>query len=337
MTAIPLQNVDFLRWVPPAPGEPRDLKEWQHVLVYTRDVQVLVNFSLLADPFDRGVGWCGRVILLVDRGGWRGGVRRFPASEVSARAGFADVVIGVSRFALEGGGYRVQAEMDGLKVDLWLDPRTDAALFTNQRLARGRELSWAVVPRLSARGVVVVDGERHELVDAPAYHDHNWGRFRWGDDFTWTWASILPWDSANPWCASLMRLTDRGRGTVRYQALLLWRERTLVRAWRDHELGFELEGLFPTVDAPVVPPVMRLLVDGPSDVPERITVVAGRGDERVRIRFEVEGLSRLAMPDEVRPDGVTILNEASGAVSMTGTVGGEPISLEGPGVFELIR
>ena len=331
-------SIDFLRWTPPAPGEPPDAKQRQHDLECAREVQVLVNFSLLADPFAMsGPAWCGRLILLVDRGGWRGGVERHAPESVNARAGAVDVALGSSSFRWVDGRYEVQASLGDITVDLTLEPLTDPCLFTNQRLARGRQLSWAVVPRLRATGTVQVGAERIELRGAPAYHDHNWGRFRWGDDFTWTWASILPWEADNPWCASVMRLCDRGRGTVRTQALFLWRGRTLVRAWRDHELELELEGIFPGRRSPAVPAVLSMLVDGPSDVPARIHLRAGRGADAVEVNFSVAGLSRLLMPDEVHPDSVTVLNEASGVVSMVGTVDGEPVHLEGPGVFELIR
>ena len=74
-----------------------------------------------------------------------------------------------------------------------------------------------------------------------------------------------------------------------------------------------------------------------SDVPARIHLRDGRGADEVEVNFSVAGLSRLLMPDEVHPDSVTVLNEASGVVSMVGTVDGEPVHLEGPGVFELIR
>ena len=49
-------------------------------------------------------------------------------------------------------------------------------------------MSWLFVPRLRADGWLRIGGREHRFDNDLAYHDHNWGRFWWGDDFGWTWA-----------------------------------------------------------------------------------------------------------------------------------------------------
>ena len=52
-------------------------------------------------------------------------------------------------------------------------------------------VSWYVVPRLTVSG----EADRRLAADRPrgasAYHDHNWGRWYWGDDVGWEWAAFL--------------------------------------------------------------------------------------------------------------------------------------------------
>ena len=55
-----------------------------------------------------------------------------------------------------------------------------------------------------------------------AYHDHNWGRFRWGDDFGWTGAPILPAEPGDPWSMVFLQTTDRSRLRCLSQALYVW-------------------------------------------------------------------------------------------------------------------
>ena len=103
----------------------------------------------------------------------------------------------------------------------------------NQPLASGARLSWLFVPRLEAHGHVRIGDTRVGLRGAPAYHDHNWGRFRWGADFGWEWGSVLPRDLSDPWTIVCMRMTDQRRRRATRQALYAWYEHEPVALWRD--------------------------------------------------------------------------------------------------------
>ena len=67
----------------------------------------------------------------------------------------------------------------------------------NQPIGEGR-MCWLFVPRLRADGWLRIDGQEHRFESELAYHDHNWGRFSWGDDFGWTWGTILPARAGGP-------------------------------------------------------------------------------------------------------------------------------------------
>jgi hypothetical protein len=184
---------------------------------------------------------------------------------------------------------------------------------------------------------VLVDGHRTSLRGAPAYHDHNWGRFRWGDDFGWEWGSVLPRDLADAWTIVCMRMTDRHRQRATRQALYAWHDAEPVALWRDYAMSVEHEGFLRRPPALTLPSVMRLLRTGSaSDVPARVTI-RGEGRDQLDLRFEPEEYIRIVVPDEIDPMGLVVLNEISGHIVATGRVGGRELDLEATGVFELLR
>jgi hypothetical protein len=194
------------------------------------------------------------------------------------------------------------------------------------------------VPRLTASGVVELGGERVELNDAAAYHDHNWGVFRWGDDFTWEWSSVLPESSSSPWSAVYMRLMDRGRSVARCQGLYVWHGESHRKIFRDHDLTVSTSGSFQPRDCLKIPPVMALLSPGiANDVPQRMTIRARDGADDVTLTFDMEDLCQVIVPNERDLKAVVTLNEATGRARLQGRLGNESMSMEGPGVFEFIR
>ena len=69
-------------------------------------------------------------------------------------------------------------------------------------------IAWYVVPRLRCRGRATVGGPtRSTSTGASAYHDHNWGRWHWGDDLGWEWGCFLA-PAPGP-AFFLSRTTDR--------------------------------------------------------------------------------------------------------------------------------
>ncbi len=319
-------------------------KEWHHFIVYAPGMRVLVNLSLLE------LGWVegrpaktqrsARVIAIAETDGWRGDVDAYRPGDVEAQAGGLDIRIGDNRMWFEEGQYHLRFGLKraALKGELAFTPLTQPAVSHHIRLAAGRELSWLMLPRLAVSGHVRVGERRIQLNNALGYHDHNWGHFAWGDDFAWEWGSIVPSRSSNPWSAVYARMTDRNRGAVRTQGLFLWNGSRQARFFRDRDMTVTLEGRTELSNVFKLPPLVGLLASGTcTDVPRRLVAHAACGRDEVLLTFHTNAVSQVVIPNETTTDGVTTLNEASGSVVMSGTVDGQPMDLEGAGVFEFIR
>ncbi len=128
-----------------------------------------------------------------------------------------------------------------------------------------------------------------------AYHDHNWGRFWWGDDFGWTWGTIFAHDPGTRGRWYSCRMTDRSRLRCLSQALYVWHHDEPAAIFRHAAVQTRSVGLLGRAADCTLPPPMRLLLDGEvPDVPERIEIDATRAGDTVHAEFR---------PAVLRPPG----------------------------------
>ncbi|HEX8821059.1 MAG TPA: hypothetical protein VF794_14115 [Archangium sp.] len=340
--AAMLAGTDYFRRSPSRLGGRGEHKEWQHFIVHAEGVDLLINFSLVDEPQPGRLlpVEVARLIVLAHGEGWDGDVERFEEVEVRVEAGRMEARFGHNTLRFEEGVWRLSMALRERPVsaELELVPLTLPVLSSRHRLAPERPISWLFLPRLEARGTLTVGGRTVRVEGASAYHDHNWGHFRWGDDFSWEWGSVLPGQASSPWSAVLVRMADRGRTAARYQALFLWYGGEPLRVFRDEELHVSAPCCFQPGRSFSLPRPLALLAPGSAaDLPRRLEVRArGRGDELV-LTFVPERAARLLLPAEGSLERLTTIHEVLGPVSLHGRVRGESVDLEGPGVFEFVR
>ena len=91
---------------------------------------------------------------------------------------------------------------------------------------------WIVVPRLEATGEVRIDGEAIALEAVPAYHDHNRGRWYWGDELGWEWGYAREPARREGFTVVFERVTDRFHEPIGEGALLVWEGERMPACWR---------------------------------------------------------------------------------------------------------
>jgi hypothetical protein len=194
------------------------------------------------------------------------------------------------------------------------------------------------VPRLVARGTVRAAGETIAIDEAPAYHDHNWGHFRWGNDFSWRFLQMCGDGPADEWSAVMWHVMDGSRNHTRSRGLYLRRGWSEEYVFRGHEVAVTCRGLLRPPSLLRVPPVMAIVASGGAcDVPSALRLEARGGDGEVELEFQSESVAQLLVPSEVSPLGAVTLNEISGRCRLTGSAGPHAILLEGPGVLEYVH
>ena len=174
-----------------------DYTEWWYFNFFdaARDVQGIVSY-FVSNPEDRlgsarvqiaAVAWTPSGIVTE--------IDAWPIGEFRAAAGTADVTIGPNAIrVVDDATDRVTgASIDGrLSWDLSF-ARQAAPWLGGDRIPVGslpwESMSWRVdMPRARVTGHLVVDG-RDFTIDAPGYHDHNWGEWI-PPHALWNWAQF---------------------------------------------------------------------------------------------------------------------------------------------------
>jgi hypothetical protein len=339
MSAL-LARSDFLRAPVLATARPAGFKEWQHFVIHGLDVRVLINFSLNNELLAGDeVRLAPRVIIIAHDETWTGAIERFDGRALNVSADLGELTIGGNRMTIVPDGYRVAIDLpdNGIRGELHFISASRPFVVRNEPAGEGR-VSWLFVPRLRADGWLRIGGREHRFEDDLAYHDHNWGRFRWGDDFGWTWGTILPARPGDPWSMVSVHITDRRRQRSLSRSLYVWHHDEPAAIFRHAAVQARTHGLLDRAADCVLPPPMRLLLDGEvPGVPERIEITATRAGDKVHAEFRSRSYTRLAQPSEVHLDRSTVLCEADGAVRASGTVNGEDFDFVGTGVFEFLH
>ena len=236
-------------------------------------------------------------------------------------------------------GYQVVIDLpgQGIQGEFQFTSVSRPFVVNNQPLGAGR-MCWLFVPKLRADGWLRVGGEKHRVDNEVAYHDHNWGRFWWGDDFGWTWGTILSQRPENPWSMVFLRMTDRRRLRCLSQALYVWHHDEPAAIFRHAAVQTRSHGLLGRAADCTLPAPMRLLLDGEvPDVPERVEIDRDAGWRRDARRVPLTAPTRAWLsPARSHLDRSTVLCETSGTATVTGSINGELIDFVGTGVFEFL-
>ena len=317
-------------------------KEWHYFCVLSPAVKAVVNFNLTRDtsPDRPAAAQVARLIVLVHEAGhgWDGDVDSVPLRDVEARRGEVGMRLGSSTLRFDPTGFKLSVALARrpLTAHLSLEPRSLPLLARADALLGAGRAGWLVLPRLEATGTIVAHRRTYRLERAPAYHDHNWGSWRWGDDVAWQWGVGLPSGGDGPWTVVFEHLTDRARSRTMELTMGLWRGGELHRLFRHHEVAVEPAGYASVGPILKVPRIMAMVApERTTDVPKRLVVTAEAGRDRVRMAFEAEDAAQIVVPNQTDL-GVTVINEVQGSVDLEGRVKGLRVASAGAGLCEFL-
>ena len=309
-------------------------KEWQHFALFANGLDLLVNFSL----DQRAGARTSRVIVMAKSREWHGALDTTTGelSPDGRRATF-----GSATMDIRDGTYRVRVDWPehDIDIDVTFRPLTTPMYAAHRPMADGRRLHWALIARLEASGTVHVGNRDWPLSNAPSYHDHNWGSFGWGSDFSWEWGSVLPDDPRSPWSCVFSRVTNRARTVIRSQHLFVWRGARNVLAAESEGVATEARGRVTPPAHPFRIPAEMALIDGRRDVdlPSLLEIVGRAGADIATLRFTTHDTGRILVPSEHDPLGKVVIHECLGDAAAHGEIAGESFQWGGRGVFELLR
>ena len=309
-------------------------KDWLHLNVFDHATGTigLVNASLHGSPEDARSRACGAALLHMAGGDWIGNIEVL---------GIADANVGRSSIALEQvavavDGERVLASARMPRDGLMLDVTATAAsseLDLELRLPLGAGwISWFAVPVLTVPGSASLEGRELDLSGATAYHDHNWGRWHWGDDLGWEWGCFA---SASGRAFVLSRTTDRAhRRTSRPLLVAQDRARRAVFGGRAVELGFD--GLLEAEPRRLPGSFAALHGDRAAPrLPGRLHVRADDGADHLELEFRASACAQLIAADPAER-GYGFIHQLVGEFSALSRVRGVEREETGLAVVEYV-
>jgi hypothetical protein len=320
-------DIDHFHLPPDTVADRNTWAEWHYFNVLSADRKrwAFISFIVAGDVTSDKWGGSVTVTLREENNRSRKFERLVPRSEVKFSTSSADLRIGPSSVTITpSGDYRIVARANGadgpVAIDLLIDP-APRAYFPGASMGTDTFVSGYTVPalRASATGSICIASACEQYDSAQAYHDHNWGVWR---GVTWDWGA-----------------SRAGRYTILYGRVVApdaKREQPLFVYVID-SLGFKA----------VMRPATITYDDGrlaalngrEIRVPSKAVFVDVRGADTLRVALDIE--------DAIASDTRQSLHEASfggpyfiqmkGTASISGRLGGEPITGTGTGFFETYR
>ena len=330
-------RLDALR--PPSKFDPEALlyKDWLHLNVFEPKTGLvgLVNVALHGAHDDPRARAAGTALMHLPDHGWLGNV------EIT---GMTDAAVSEDGVGLRGVALAIDPSAGVVMAsarlpedDLRLDVTAHASGPVYEvpwRLPLGSGwISWFAAPRVRPSGRVVAASAEIDLGGAVAYHDHSWGRWRWGDDLGWEWACFA--DRSGGPVLVYSRTTDRDHRR-RGRAVLLVYAGGRRRTFAGQTVAVDYAGELRSAPRRLPGALAALHCDrARPQLPEEVVVWADDGHDSVRIYFRARAAAQL-ITAEITDPGYGFIHEIAGSFEARGRIDRKEFASEGLAMFEYV-
>jgi hypothetical protein len=296
----------------------------------------LINVSLHGPPDDRRSRAVGTALAVANTDSWAGGIEIRGFDEVSIEPeGILLETISLT-FSRDGRSLHVAVRRpdDGLEADFVATPASRPFSFDLRAPFGSGWISWFALPLVKISGKLRFDGRTILLNDAIGYHDHNWGRWFWGNDAAWEWGAFtFPNDGG---VIVFARTCDKGHdvyGHVHFSVQMAGR--TLV--FPPHRVDIAFEGRLGGSNRRVPGALAAIHPDRRHPaLPRTLRVTSSDGINGLQLTFEARSAAQLILAEPTRP-GYGFINELTGGCRVRGRIGGIQVDATGLGVFEHVE
>lgn len=328
-----VERIEALR-IPAQPqAAAHDWKDWYHVVLLhpASGWRAIANVNLAGGGSDAQVQWT----LVVHRpdGRLHGASRSQPwrAGAVTARP----LAIACDDAAFGFDGERIALRIAPRDLDLQLvlnaAPASTPLLVTEAAPFGSGFIGWGLLPQVHAEGRLAACGDAAAIgAGWFCYHDHNFGRFRWGDDVGWEWLVAHADCGGEAVTVVVDWRTDRRHASRGLPYLFV----LVGGALRKVFLGPALRLRWQWHDAPALPPrlpgaMATRLADRPVRAPRAVLLDAEDERDRIALTIEVDAYLEVVAPD-IRSAACARIGETSGPAALALRLDGR--SREGRGL-----
>ena len=303
---------DHLR--PPGTADPTAAayKDWLHLNLFDHGTgrTGLINLSLHGAPTAASSLAVGAALVEDPDAGWVGNVIVRSRADSAVRE--TSIALDDAALALEPTSGRLLASVrravDGLVVTAAARPTAQPFAAELPHPFGSGWIGWRVVPRLEVSGTAGVLGTAVDLAGWVAYHDHNWGRWHWGDDIGWEWGAFAAADGTT----FVLACTTNRAHTRSGPPLLVADVAGTRRNFSGPRLRLQWSGPCQSPRRRLPGALAALHTDRmAARVPQRLVIEADDGVDRIELHFTARSTAQLILTDPSRP-GVSFLHELAG-------------------------
>ncbi len=318
-----VERIEALR-IPAQPqAAAHDWKDWYHVVLLhpAAGWRVIANLNLAGGGDDAELQWT----LIVHRPAAQGDGGLFGASRSQAwRTGMVTarpLAITGDEAAFAFDGERVTLRIAPRDLDLALvlhaAPASTPLLVTEGAPFGSGFIGWGLVAQMRAEGRVAACGESAAIGDGWfCYHDHNFGRFRWGEDFGWEWLVAHAVCDGEAVTVVVDWRTDRAHAAGGLPYLFVLVGGPLRKVFLGPAMRLRWSWHAAATLPPRLPGAMAArLADRPVRTPRAITLDAADERDRIALTVEVDAYAEIVAPDN-RGAGFARIGESSGAAAV---------------------
>lgn len=324
---------------PPPASDPtaRSYKDWLHLNVLDADngLVALINVSLHGPVDDRRSRAVGVALATIGET-WTGGIEIAGYPEASIKP--QGILLETISLAVTPDQQSIRAAIrrsdDGLGANLVAIPAASPFSFDLRAPLGSGWISWWAVPLLRVSGEMLIDGRRIDLNNAIAYHDHNWGRWHWGDDAGWEWGAF-----AFPEIGAVFvfaRSSDKAHETLGPIHLSVQRGASSTRFAPEH-ITVELAGTLGDMARRIPGALAAVHADRRNPgLPAQFVITADDGVNAARLVLDARTAAQLILAEPTRP-GYSFINEIAGHCRVVGRINDVEFAASGVGIFEYVE
>jgi hypothetical protein len=340
-----LARIEALRIPLDDPASPIDWKDWYHFVLLDRQgkVRILVNINLMGRPGHGEI----QVSFLVNLAS----THLLPEERVDMPMATLGTTFNlewqpdmVRRNPLRIQGNGVLLELDGKHSMLQVqDERAQLSilcqgeaqamplLVTEDSPFGSGFIGWGLVPGLQVMGELSV-GEQNFSIDRDwfVYHDHNFGRFRWGEDIAWEWfVAFATCDDGRQITLVLDQRTNKDHSVKDLPYIFLYLDNQLHKVFLGSTLAIHWDWSSSPVMPVRMPGIMAsLFADRTLKVPSSLQVEAADERDRLLVNVNFETTMELVVPDN-QDRQYSFIEEVTGSVEVSLFLQGETLRAKG--------
>jgi hypothetical protein len=314
---------------------PMDWKDWYHFVLFDPDrkYRVLANVSLSGRP---GRGQITVTVLatiasashalpqsfgfLRDYEWHPGAVTRAPV-RVHTEGGTCTFEAGQYAFNAREGRIACSLELTGSSV-------SDGLHIPEPAPVGDGFVGWGLVPLVRMQGRLRIGDRIVEIgPDWYGYHDHNYGRFRWGSDVGWIWMVMNVPSSRNGDTTFVLHQGVNRQGT-RFGPpyLFVFRRGKMAKVFTGDAVRLKWTWSKNATLPVRLPGVMAsVFADRSTRVPTRLAIAAADEKDAVSMTMPIENVLELILPDNEQRQ-YTCIEELSGTAEVMLRIGQERIT-----------